>query len=312
MAKQLDNLQDSFKDARPVPKEQLSVGQVADVSSTSVDQGGVPVQTGSRVQNEPSQVEPTVGQPIIQQTVSPTGKAQEAQPQMSTGPATNMEAGSVQEIGSDKKGGGIKCNKTTCCIGSCVIGIVFIISLVLLSIFAAPFIADVLNSLINPDVEVPEVQSVSLEDLESRIQSIVQMGESDRLEVSEDEFNSLLRKNLEEAGTQESTDLRIDFKKDKSYLYLKFMDWMPWAIIETASDERGSLQVNRIKLGPIDVSDIAEQQMETQTDSNGIDMTTLLSSYIFKDEDNVVIEAIYFEDDKMIIVIEVDTEMVEE
>lgn len=283
--------------SQPVPKEE----EVTSVPSegTTATTSHVPLAGPSQVQSEQVATTPeTIGTQTVQQAQVATDAAP-AQPQVQPQPQ--------QVIIKEKKKGGM-CNTTTCCIGSCVGCLILIIALVLLGIFAAPTLSNLLNKALNAGIEIPEVRDVDTTKLEDTLSTIPDQEQQQTLTITEDEFNTLLRKWSETEGeTALSLDSRADFEKDTAKILLKLAEWMPWAVIEITNDTDGKLETSSFKLGPLDLTnyfkDTLEQEFQVSGSSSnqlGFDISDLFASVLFKDKtDQVDIQAIYFDKDEM-------------
>lgn len=274
---------------KPVPKEGEPTNQQA--SSTASGQPTVPL-----AESYPTQTAPQGAAPV--------------QNQQTTQPATPPPAQEPpqQVVVKEKKRGGM-CNKTTCCIGSCVGCLFIIVALVLLAIFAGPTLADILNKAINPGVDVPEVETVDTTEVEDELASVAQADLAQTITISESEFNSLLKQKLSEAGEESfNLDLRTDFEENTAKIYIKLVDWMPWGVIEVTNDEQGQLTTSSLKIGPLDASSFLDETVMQEMEESGdgttspesLDMTELLKSLLFEEDANkVTIQEVYFRKNEM-------------
>jgi hypothetical protein len=185
--------------------------------------------------------------PKLQEAVSPAPQNTVATPAVESQSQQPVQQVAQSPQATQKKSSGLKCNATTCLLGSCVGCFVFIIILILLAIFAAPFLSDMLNKVVNQGVEVPEITEVSLDDVNESLKSAVEEGGEQTIEMTESEFNTLIKKRFEEEGSGLSNyDLRVGFEKDLAEVYMKLNDWMPWAVISVTGSENGEIEMSSI------------------------------------------------------------------
>lgn len=299
-----DSLQ-SFSNAQPVPKEDQSLGQAVS-------------QEGNIQPKQVTGVPQQMNEPQVQQVVETGGAS--TQPQVGLAPQHQQTKESVvfqqpseqKTVSKEKKGKGF-CNVTSCFIGSCVGCLVILIVLILLGIFAAPMLAKMLNRVINPGVEVPEVNEVSLDDLNSNIDQILTKSGEQIIIVSEDEFNTLLKQKYGDVtDTAVSMDIRTDLEQDTAQVLIRFVDWMPWAVITVVNDQEGNVSTTSIKLGPIDASsyfnDAIQERIQNEGSdySQGMDIPSLFANVIFGDNVNAInVKSINFLKDEVKIAVEI-------
>jgi len=309
-------------DTQPVPKEGSDLGTLPNnqqgagpTSSSSVDAQGRTVQpetplAGSTQQqdmaSQPSGAAMTQTPPGAedqQQVSSPQAQVQPSSPPPQP-PQVQKETVVV------KKGGGCGLNKTTCCLGTGGGCILLIIIIILAAIFAAPTVSDLLNKALNAGINVPQIQEMSLETIESKIDTAKASTTDQTVTLSEDEFNALVRQKMQESTTEgeQQIDVRFDFEEDTANILIRFYEWMPWGVIEVLSDEEGNLTITSIKLGPIDVStqvqtslEQYQQDLPTNVEQpDQIDAASLLSSLLFDAEDGKVqITSVYLHKDQI-------------
>lgn len=278
----------TFSDATPVPKEPVK-------PATETDE--VMAGTGSETSGV---VASNMSQPLQTESIETKNQVNVKQPEPVQQPETfSPQPQPVKEKVIVKKKGRGFFNKTTCCIGGCGGCLILIVILVLLAIFAAPFVADILNKVVNPDIEIPELMDIDITSLEDEINVSIQEGGAQEIEVSEDEFNVLLHNKIMEGSSEDdlSFDMRVDFEDTTAKIFMKFDDWMPWAIFDMKSDETGQIEMTGVKLGPIDIRNVATQIQYDESDTEEFDMTGLIGSSLFREEDDVTIQGVYFEKD---------------
>jgi len=284
MEKSTDNSSTKAPETKPVPKE----GDVPEVV-TKPDEAKAPEQPKEQPEAQPA---------AAQAAPAPVESAVSE-------PATPVQQ--IPTAAAPEKKGGI-CNLTTCCIGSCLGCFGLIIVLVIVGIFAAPTMSRMLNNVVNPDVDVPEINSVSVASLNDEVAVITSTSGQHTVIVSEDEFNVLLRDDFADVEDME-LDIRADFQEDIGYLYIKFVDWMPWSIIEYVGDADGGLVMGEVKIGPISVDSYLEDSVRsTYGESESyeeFDASSLFLGTVFP-EGGVTLDEIHFLDDevKMIVTVE--------
>ncbi|MFC1780558.1 hypothetical protein ACFLY9_02595 [Patescibacteria group bacterium] len=222
-----------------------------------------------------------------------------------TPPVTTQQPVQPQQTQPKTKKKGF-CNMTTCCIGSAAGCFLLIIVLVLLAIFAAPRLADILDRFVNPNVNVPEVSDVSTESLMTKVAEIEAGTGEQTIEVTEEEFNSLLAKQLEEGQSEYDlgVDTRVDFENDSAKMYMKLLDWMPWAVFEMTGDANGTTIITSVTLGPIDIGSYVDGQTTDSFLEEGSDASSMLAGYLFGSSSaDIKVKETYFYQDKMEMVV---------
>lgn len=284
----------------PVDSSQQSQG--------TSEQPGTPLAGPSPQQSTPIGVQPQT--PTVATETQETPPPQPPPPQQ---PPT-QEQTKPETVVVEKKKGGCGCNKTTCCIGSCIGCILIIVGLILGIIFAAPTISSLLNKALNPNVNVPELTEVSLESVKSHLEESSKSTQGESVRILEDEFNALVKEKKDKrTDISEETDIRFGFEKDKAEMFVKFTQWMPWAVIEIVGDDDGTLEVTSIKMGPVDITtrfgstfEDYESSFNTNINEMGdeIDAVNLLTGFIFDETtEDVEIEAVYLHENEIELVI---------
>ncbi len=216
----------------------------------------------------------------------------------------NVDTTEEQNVISNKEGKKKKgcCSLSTCLIGTCSGCLILIIAIVFLVIFAGPSIAEVLDKVINPDIEVPEVKDIDLDKLKNEIDESISGNSQQIIILSEDEFNAMLKQKYRDM------DIRSDLEKDTAKIFIRFVDCLPWITITITSDDEGEISTSNVKLGTIDVSDYSIDmiskyiQNDNENVSGEID-SLLFSSVIFRN-DITTIESIYFLQDEIKVVVD--------
>lgn len=277
-------------------------------SQSTSEQPGTPLAGPSPQQSPPIGVQPQT--PTVATETQETPPPQPSPPQQ---PPT-QEQTRPETVVVEKKKGGCGCNKTTCCIGSCIGCILIIVCLILGIIFAAPTISSLLNKALNPNVNVPELTNVSLESVKSQLEESSKSNQGESVRISEEEFNALIKEKKDKrSDISEETDIRFDFEKDKAKMFAKFSEWMPWAVIEIVGNDDGTLNVTSIKIGPVDITTQLSSTFESYGSSlnidiketgNEVDAINLLTGFIFDETtEDVEIEAVYFHENEIELVI---------
>jgi hypothetical protein len=266
-------------DTKPVPKEDTSKTNLPNNTSAS---------TQTISENQPS----TVNQP------DSANASSDIQPTPNTPQPTPSAQQPVSDETPKKKKG--FCNFWTCLLAGCGGCFIVVIVLVILAIFAAPFLADSLNKLINSGVDVPEYSEVDVEDKEDQLEQIKD-GKVTKLVLTEDELNTIIKNNRKDSqdATLGAVETLIDLEKDSADVFFKFTDWMPWAILNIEGNDEGTTEFGSMKLGTFDIGDFAQSQVDdySSTDANA---NPFLTSLIFGgDANSVTVETIYLFDDKI-------------
>jgi len=279
----------NLKGSQPVPKEGDLSNQSNGSASSSIAQGNTnyPQEQNSNV-SEGTQVSDAQKQEDIS-----TADVNSREP-------VQTQTVIKEKVVHEKSGGG--CNKSTCCIVSCLGCVGILVGLILLGVFAAPTLSKLLNKVINPNVNVPEIKDVNIDKLNEEIKNAVGTEGSQTINISEDEFNKLLQVQYN-TNSNIKLDMRADFTKDEIDLMLKFAKWMPWSVIEASNGQEGKVITNSIKLGPIDISKyikdaVNKQMQEGETNTQELDISYILASAVFKEDiSKITIEKMFFLDD---------------
>ncbi len=309
-------------DPQPVPKE--GSNNLAQQYSSPNQNDQKSAGNLKQSQGDPAQQQPVTEpkpQPSSQiPTQQPVGQTQAPQSQVPAQPAPQqpqqqppLQQPQQQPPQQKKKNGKgcsfISCNKTTCCLGSCIGCLGTIIAVILLAIFAAPTVGKLLDNFVNSGVTVPEKSTASTADIESELDKAQVSETSQQIKITEDELNALIIKNLKETEEENSTlDVRMDIESGKANIYMRFAEIMPWAVLTAKSDSSGEVKADSIKIGPIDIENRAGELLESKgvdsQEKEEIDLKGFFRSMIFgKDSQSVQLQKVYFEKDAITIVV---------
>lgn len=203
----------------------------------------------------------------------------------------------------EKRGGGGGFSLKKCCCLGCALLLLLTCAIVAAFFFARESLMNLVDKWLNKGINVPAITTVDTTTINDALSNAVDSSDVVTIEVTQDEFNNIVKKNVSSTGDNTKVEVVGEFLVRESNLYIKISDpSLPWIVIHMTSDESGNSNLETVKMGPISfgkeqiesaMKNIANQ--EGQTNISEFNANSLIGYLLFgKDVSKADIKGIEF------------------